>query len=87
MLRRRYQHFNTALGPTPVQKLEIRGQAIPGSSLCAGRVWSPDRVGGQHGANPRAATRKDKARRPGKVGLNLSGGNVDTDVYAQLLSA
>src|SRR5687767_6866791 len=38
-------------------------------------------------ANPRAATRKDKARRLGKVRLILSGNNVDTDVYAQLLSA
>jgi threonine dehydratase len=38
-------------------------------------------------ANPRAAARKDKARRPGKVGLILSGGSVDTDVYAQVLSA
>ena len=43
-------------------------------------------VGGQHG-QPAAATCKDKERRPGKVGLILSGGNVDTDVYAQVLSA
>ena len=39
------------------------------------------------GATPLAAVLKDKARRPGKVGLILSGGNVDTDVYAQVLSA
>ena len=39
------------------------------------------------GATPLAAALKDKACRPGKVGLILSGGNVDTDVYAQVLSA
>ena len=38
------------------------------------------------GATPLAAALKDKQRRPGKVGLILSGGNVDTDVYAQVLS-
>ena len=38
-------------------------------------------------ANARDATRKDNARRPRKVGLILSGGNVDTDVYAQVLVA
>jgi threonine dehydratase len=38
------------------------------------------------GATPLAAALKDKARRPGKVGLILSGGNVDTDVYIQVLS-
>jgi len=38
------------------------------------------------GATPLAAALKDKKRRPGKVGLILSGGNVDTDVYAQVLS-
>lgn len=39
------------------------------------------------GATPLAAALKDKGRRPGKVGLILSGGNVDTDVYAQVLGA
>jgi threonine dehydratase len=39
------------------------------------------------GATPLAAALKDKTRRPGKVGLILSGGNVDTDVYAQVLGA
>ena len=67
MLRRRYQHFNAALGPY--------GPLIAVSSMAAST------------ANRRAATRKDKARRPGKVGLILSGGNVDTHVYAQVLSA
>jgi len=38
-------------------------------------------------ANPRAATRKDKARRRAKAGLIRSGGNVDTDAFAQVLSA
>ncbi len=39
------------------------------------------------GAAPLAAALQDKARRPGgKVGLILSGGNVDTDVYAKVLS-
>jgi threonine dehydratase len=38
------------------------------------------------GATPLAAALKDKKRRPGKVGLILSGGNVDTDVYARILS-
>jgi threonine dehydratase len=38
------------------------------------------------GATPLAAALKDKKRRPGKVGLILSGGNVDTDVYARVLS-
>ena len=38
------------------------------------------------GATPLAAALKDKKRRPGKVGLILSGGNVDADVYAQVLS-
>jgi threonine dehydratase len=38
------------------------------------------------GATPLAAALKDQERRPGKVGLILSGGNVDTDVYAQVLS-
>ena len=38
------------------------------------------------GATPLAAALKDKERRPGKVGLILSGGNVDADVYAQVLS-
>jgi threonine dehydratase len=37
------------------------------------------------GATPLAAALKDRDRRPGKVGLILSGGNVDTDVYAQVL--
>lgn len=37
------------------------------------------------GAAPLAAALKDKERRPGKVGLILSGGNVDTEVYAQVL--
>jgi len=39
------------------------------------------------GATPLAAALKDKKRTAGKVGLILSGGNVDTDVYAQVLSA
>jgi threonine dehydratase len=38
------------------------------------------------GATPLAAALKDKQRRPGRVGLILSGGNVDTDVYARVLS-
>jgi threonine dehydratase len=38
------------------------------------------------GATPLAAALKDQARRPGKVGLILSGGNVDSDVYASVLS-
>jgi threonine dehydratase len=38
------------------------------------------------GATPLAAALKDQARRPGKVGLILSGGNVDSDVYAKVLS-
>jgi threonine dehydratase len=38
------------------------------------------------GATPLAAALKDQQRRPGKVGLILSGGNVDTDVYAQVLA-
>lgn len=38
-------------------------------------------------ATPLAAALKDKARRPGKIGLILSGGNVDTEVYAQVLGA
>jgi len=38
------------------------------------------------GAAPLAAVLKDKERRPGKVGLILSGGNVDLDVYARVLS-
>ncbi|HEY3144825.1 MAG TPA: hypothetical protein VGJ75_00670 [Dongiaceae bacterium] len=38
------------------------------------------------GAAPLAAALKDKERKPGKVGLILSGGNVDSDVYAKVLS-
>jgi threonine dehydratase len=38
------------------------------------------------GATPLAAALKDPARRPGKVGLILSGGNVDSDLYADVLS-
>ncbi|MEZ5833594.1 MAG: threonine dehydratase [Dongiaceae bacterium] len=38
------------------------------------------------GATPLAAALKDKERKPGKVGLVLSGGNVDADVYAEVLS-
>jgi threonine dehydratase len=38
------------------------------------------------GATPLAAALKDQARKPGKVGLILSGGNVDSDVYASVLS-
>ena len=38
------------------------------------------------GATPLAAALKDKERRAGKVGLILSGGNVDLDVYARVLS-
>ncbi|MGH6894338.1 MAG: pyridoxal-phosphate dependent enzyme, partial [Dongiaceae bacterium] len=38
------------------------------------------------GAAALAAALKDTARRPGgKVGLILSGGNVDTDVYTRVL--
>jgi len=38
------------------------------------------------GAAPLAAALKDRERKAGKIGLILSGGNVDTDVYAQVLS-
>jgi threonine dehydratase len=38
------------------------------------------------GATPLAAALKDKERKAGKVGLILSGGNVDADVYARILS-
>ncbi len=38
------------------------------------------------GAAPLAAALKDKDRKAGKVGLILSGGNVDTDVYASVLN-
>lgn len=38
------------------------------------------------GATPLAAALKDKERKAGKVGLILSGGNVDPDVYARVLS-
>jgi threonine dehydratase len=38
------------------------------------------------GATPLAAALRDPARKPGKVGLILSGGNVDSDVYADVLS-
>jgi threonine dehydratase len=38
------------------------------------------------GATPLAAALKDQQRKPGKVGLILSGGNVDSDVYAEVLS-
>jgi threonine dehydratase len=38
------------------------------------------------GATPLAAALKDKERKTGKVGLILSGGNVDSDVYAKVLS-
>ena len=38
------------------------------------------------GATPLAAALKDPALKPGKVGLILSGGNVDSDVYADVLS-
>jgi threonine dehydratase len=38
------------------------------------------------GAAPLAAALKDRERKTGKVGLILSGGNVDTDVYAAVLS-
>jgi len=38
------------------------------------------------GAAALAAALKDKERKAGKVGLILSGGNVDTDVYAGVLS-
>jgi threonine dehydratase len=37
------------------------------------------------GAAALAAALKDEQRKPGKVGLILSGGNVDADVYAQVL--
>lgn len=37
------------------------------------------------GAAPLAAALKDKERKAGKVGLILSGGNVDADVYARVL--
>jgi len=39
------------------------------------------------GAAPLAAALSDKARKAGKVGLILSGGNIDADVYATILSA
>jgi threonine dehydratase len=38
------------------------------------------------GATPLAAVLKDKERKPGKVGLILTGGNVDADIYAKVLS-
>ena len=38
------------------------------------------------GATPLAAALKDPERKPGKLGLILSGGNVDPDVYAKVLS-
>jgi threonine dehydratase len=38
------------------------------------------------GAAPLAAALKDTDRKAGKVGLILSGGNVDTDVYANVLN-
>jgi threonine dehydratase len=38
------------------------------------------------GAAPLAAALKDQARKTGKVALILSGGNVDTEVYGQVLS-
>jgi threonine dehydratase len=38
------------------------------------------------GAAALAAALKDKQRKAGKVGLILSGGNVDEDVYAKVLS-
>lgn len=38
------------------------------------------------GATPLAAALKDSARKLGKVGLILTGGNVDSDVYAKVLS-
>jgi threonine dehydratase len=37
------------------------------------------------GATPLAAALKDRERKAGKVGLILSGGNVDPDVYARVL--
>jgi threonine dehydratase len=39
------------------------------------------------GAAALAAALKDQERKPGKVGLILSGGNVDNEVYAKVLSA
>jgi threonine dehydratase len=39
------------------------------------------------GAAPLAAALKDQARKAGKVALILSGGNVDADVYAEVLGA
>ena len=39
------------------------------------------------GATPLAAVLKDNERKPGKVGLILSGGNVDPDIYAEVLGA
>jgi threonine dehydratase len=39
------------------------------------------------GAAPLAAALKDTERKPGKVGLILSGGNVDSDIYAEVLGA
>jgi threonine dehydratase len=38
------------------------------------------------GATPLAAALKDGQRKPSKVGLILSGGNVDSDAYAKILS-
>ncbi len=38
------------------------------------------------GATPLAAVLKDRERKPGKVGLILTGGNVDSDIYAKVLS-
>ncbi|HET6618862.1 MAG TPA: threonine dehydratase [Dongiaceae bacterium] len=39
------------------------------------------------GAAPLAAVLKDTKRKPGKVGLIMSGGNVDSDLYAEVLGA
>jgi threonine dehydratase len=53
------------------------------------RAWFDDthNVAEGAGAAALAAALKDQDRKPGKVGLILSGGNVDADTYAEVLGA
>ncbi|HEX6118107.1 MAG TPA: threonine dehydratase [Dongiaceae bacterium] len=53
------------------------------------RAWFDDthNVAEGAGASALAAALKDQDRKPGKVGLILSGGNVDVDTYAEVLGA
>ena len=87
MLRRRYQHFNAALGPALV--LEIRRQAMVGSRLCAGRIMPRTQYpyGGRHGQPARRCTQGQGAPTAQSQTEPVPGGNVDTDAYAQVLSA